>query len=203
MNFDDIKSAWDNESGNEMDIPESVKRLKRAEHPIDQLKRNIRNEWYLQLTAIIFLGAIPLLFRINENLYFMYYILYVLMIAISAYYFIKFNGFYKRLGNTNLSSKDNLYELYYELKLNMEMYKSFTFVLTPFALMIFGLYYISQNNLAKLLIQDNINIRIIPLLIASIFVLGIIVAGTHWWVEHFYGKYARQIKQLLDELKEE
>jgi Ca2+/Na+ antiporter len=203
MNFDDIKSAWDKDSGNDMEIPQSVKLLRKAQHPIEQLKRNIRNEWYIQLASVLIFGTYPLLFNVNKNLYVLFYALYLVMIAISFYYGGKFKNLFKHLGCANLSSKDNLYELYYELRLNMEMYKSFTFVITPFALIMLGIC-IRDSTFIKYYTQNNIStVTFIPLLALILFTMGLIILLTHWWVEHFYGKYAKQIKQLLDELKEE
>ena len=53
---------------------------------------------------------------------------------VSAYYLIIVVCFYKRLNKTTLNTKDNLYETYFDIRLNMELYKTFGL---PNALMIF------------------------------------------------------------------
>lgn len=204
MNFDEIKSAWDNESGNEMEIPQSVKLLRKAQHPIEQIRRNMRNEFYSQLAAMVFFGFIPQIFQMNENLYLAFYLLYAVMVAISIYYLAKFYNFFRHTSNIELNTKDSLYELYYELRLNMEMYKSFTFIITPFAIaiMLMASYQSSYvaHNISKFGVSSTTILPLATLLILIMFFIGY---GAHWWVNHFYGAYGKVLKALIDEMKEE
>lgn len=204
MNFDDIKSAWDNESGNEMEIPKSVKLLKQAQHPLTRIRRNMRNEFYAQLAAMVYFGFLPQIYQMNAKLYLTFYLLYAFMVAISIYYLVKFYNFFQHTSNIDLNTKDSLYELYYDLSLNMEMYKSFTFIITPFAIAIMLLASYEGSDIAYNISTDGLSsITILPLTLTTIFIIVFIVYGTRWWVNHFYGAYGRVLKALIDEMKEE
>jgi hypothetical protein len=56
-----------------------------------------------------------------------YYLIYAIMVAISIYYLGKLLFFYNRLNKSTLNTKDSLYETYFDIRLNMELYKTFTF----------------------------------------------------------------------------
>jgi hypothetical protein len=43
-----------------------------------------------------------------------------------------------RLSKTTLNTKDSLYETYFDVRLNMELYKTFTFALTPYGNVFIG-----------------------------------------------------------------
>jgi uncharacterized membrane protein len=204
MNFDDIKKAWDNQSDNEFEVPKSIEVLKKAKHPVERIKRNMKLELCIQVPAVVLIAFFPKLLHISKELYPTFYIVFVAIVAISAYYFYKFYGFYKRIGQTNLSSKDSLYELYYELRLNIEMYKSFSFALTPFALMLIGMSYASNVTIANDIAKEGLNtITMLPFLVGFGVTLFTVAVLTSWWVNKYYGKYGNEIKKLLDELKEE
>ena len=201
MNFDEIKSNWDNEGSDDVNIPGSITELKRAKHPIDKIKKNMKFEFYGQvlciitvpfLTQQIFIGSL-------QELFLGFYAVFVL---ISAYYFYHFHVFYKQTNLNATSSKDNLYELYYNLRLNMERYKSFGFLLIPFIIGFAALTWIEKPghlDLDKAMFFGNLITYLTAMIVAVIVYIALIV----FWVEMVYGKYTRQIKDILQELKEE
>lgn len=67
------------------------------------------------------------------------------------------------------------------------------------AILIFGIE--KKGMLYKLATSNTTDLSIFFILFAAIVIL--IVVLTNWWVSVFYGKYAKQIKAILDELKEE
>lgn len=85
----------------------------------------------------------------------------------------------------------------------MERYKSFSFSLLPFATAFLGLYAYSKA-LASGKSFDFLSDQNLLLIMIFIVVLcGMIMLATNWWINSFYGKYAKKIGQILVELKEE
>jgi len=203
MNFEELKSEWEKDNSGNLNIPQSIEKLKMAQHPVEKLKRNMKIELYPQIIAILALAFVPSLANFQSSLYSFYYISYAMMVVISVYYLYAFYRFYKNIHQYAAATKDGLLELYFELRLNMERYKSFGFLLLPFGIIWIGLY---QYN--KLLLSDiafetlSDNIILIVIIVIVIFTAAMIIA-INTWVNSFYGKYTKQIRNILDELKEE
>jgi hypothetical protein len=204
MNIENFKDAWNSQAGENIILPKTINQLKAAGQPLDKIKKNMKHELFSQLLGIILLGIFPQLLKITKELYLLYYALYALMLLVCGYYLVKFFFFFKQVDATVLSSKENLYELYYEIRLKIEMYKSFAYLLAPFsiifsAILIFGL---EKNKLfEKLRNITNMDMLLCFVLFATIIVVVTLI--TNWWLNHFYGKYVRQIRNILDELREE
>lgn len=72
-----------------------------------------------------------------------FYLFFSIFVVVCVYYLIKLYLFYKRLNNIILKIKDSLYEMYFDVRLNMELYKIFGFVLIFFmVLFLIGYLYI-------------------------------------------------------------
>jgi hypothetical protein len=81
----------------------------------------------------------------------------------------------------------------------MELYKTFTFALTPFMVMFllgFALYAKPDLKIAEL--RNTVLITTLIIISSAILFIGLM---TEWWVQHYYGKYAKEIKKVIDELK--
>jgi hypothetical protein len=83
------------------------------------------------------------------------------------------------------------------------MYKSLTYLVIPFALLIGGI--IGYTRRTTQMPEEPFFTGDLDWIIFSamsiIFTL-LIIAATNWWVNHFYGKHAKRIRKILDELKE-
>lgn len=202
MNLDDLQNAWKAEGGDGDALPSLHAELKKARQPIDRIRKNMKGEMFYQLAAILILGGLPFYFRFTTQLSMVYYSAYVLLLLISVYYFNRFYRFFKEIDSYTGNSKDNLYELYYSIRLNMEAYKSFSFLLLPFAILAALLTSLNVPEPGNYAVPkvDNQHWVTLPIVIAVVSIT--VFLATNWWVEHFYGKYARQIRHLLDELKE-
>lgn len=203
MNFDELKSTWNAESTQEVHIPTRIQQLRKAQHPLDKLKRNMKNEGYMQIVAIIFMAFAPQLFTIASNTYLIYYTSYAIVVIISIYYLNIFRHFYQRVCHYTNDTKDNLSEIYYEFKLNIERYHSFGFLLIPFLMVWTAVYtysrLIEQGKDLSTIPDSNKQLLLIVILITSFFVPAAIVA----WTRYFYTPYTKQVKAILDELKED
>jgi hypothetical protein len=204
MDFKDIQSAWNNDSGSDIKVPTNLEKLKSANMPLDKIRKNLRSELIGQFLVLVFIGLIPLNSKFPVNMLAPYYFLYAIMLAISIYYLVKLFLFFKRLNKTILNTKDSLYETYYDIRLNMELYKTFTFALVPFIMMyLIGYFLYKSPDLMSVFSGGIIHSKLVPLLVTLVFSILLVGFLTEIWVHCFYGKYAKQIRKVLDELKEE
>ncbi|MFY8111135.1 MAG: hypothetical protein ACOVKP_03920 [Flavobacterium sp.] len=201
MDFNDIQSAWNSENTSNVVVPNQLEKVQQANTPLDKIKKNLKNELIYQIVSIVLVGFAPFLNEFPEQAITPFYLLYSLFVAVCAYYLTKLFVFYKRLNKTALNTKDNLYETYFDIRLNMELYKTFTFALTPFVILfLVGVLYFTLPNGATFF-TDSTNS--ITLFLSVLFSMSFIGLGLEWWVHFFYGKYAKEIRTVLDELKEE
>ena len=201
MDFNDIQSAWNNENTKNVVVPTQLEKVQQANTPLDKIRKNLKNEFIYQIVSIVVVGFAPYLNGFPEQAITPFYLLFSLFVAVSAYYLIKLFVFYKRLNKTALNTKDNLYETYFDIRLNMELYKTFTFALTPFVILfLVGVLYFTLPNGATFFTDSTNSITLFLSVLFSMLFMGI---ASEWWVHFFYGKYAKEIRTVLDELKEE
>ena len=201
MDFNDIQSAWNSENTKNVVVPTQLEKVQKANTPLDKIKKNLKNELIYQIVAIVVIGLAPFLYGFPEQAITPFYLLFSLFVAVCAYYLTKLFVFYKRLNKTALNTKDNLYETYFDIRLNMELYKTFTFALTPFVILfLVGVLYFTLPNGATFFTDSTNSITLFLSVLFSMLFMGI---ASEWWVHFFYGKYAKEIRTVLDELKEE
>ncbi len=205
MNFNNIQSVWDNDREPGGQIPDRIDQLKSAGLPLDRVRKNLRNEFVYQLASIVFVAFLPRIHAFNPALNVWFYVTYAIFGAISAYYLVKLFRFYRRLQQVDINTKDSLYEAYYDVRLNIETYKTFSFSLMPFVLIFVAMFIVSVNQSA---VVEMVQTGVFPQRVVWQFAVGFAVSllmmalATEWWVHHFYGKYARELRKLLDQLKE-
>lgn len=204
MDFNDIQNAWNNEKTENVIVPADLKKIQSANTPLDAIKKNLKKEFWYQILSIVFMGFIPLLYHFSPQTTVLYYLLFSLFTAVCAYYFTKFYFFYKRLNAIALKTKDSLYETYFDIRLNMELYKTFGFALTPFMILfLIGFLYTEFSKTPGFQINEFSNSQIIGLFSIVIFCMLFMGIALEWWVNSFYGKHAKEIRSVLDELREE
>jgi hypothetical protein len=202
MDFNDIQSAWKNENTENVTLPTHLDKINSANMPLEKIKRNLRKEFFYQIIAIIFIGFVPVIYNIPVTAIAPFYLLFSIFVAVGIYYLVKLYLFYRRLTKTTLNTKDSLYETYFDIRLNMELYKTFTFALMPFVILfLLGfMYYKVPDFFAKGLNSTPFLVTIFSIITISILVVGLTL---EWWVHFFYGKYAKEMRKVIDLLKEE
>lgn len=204
MDFNDIQNAWNNEKNENVILPKNLEKIQSANTPLDKIRKNLKNEFVYQIVSMIFLGTIPLICQFNSKMIFLYYLIYSLFLAVCVYYLAKLYFFFKRLNATTLKTKDSLYETYFDIRLNMELYKTFGFSLTPFLVVyLLGFYFYGLSKTSGGLNYEFSNAQLFGLFAIIVFAILSMGISLEWWVQKFYGKYAKEIKKVIDELKEE
>ncbi len=204
MDFNDIQNAWKNENTENVNVPKDLEKMQSVNMPLDRIRKNLRNELFVQILTLVAIGLLPLNSGFPDKLLLPYYFIFAIAMAISIYYLGQLFLFYKRLNTVALATKDSLYETYYDVRLNMQLYKTFTFALAPFLMIYFVGYIFYKDPSAIQILNGNFQSEklmiTIALFVATILAIGLV---TEWWVNFFYGKYAKEIKKVIDELKEE
>lgn len=201
MDFNDIQSAWNNDKSENVVLPTNLEKLQSANLPLDKIRKNLKKEFIYQILAIIFIGFVPFIYKFPANAVAPFYLLFSIFVAVGVYYLVKLYLFYKRLNKTTLNTKDSLYETYFDIRLNMELYKTFGFALTPFVILfLIGFLYFQLPKTSNLFTSNS---HLVSLFLGVIFTILFMGISLEWWVHHFYGKYAKELRKVLDELKEE
>jgi hypothetical protein len=96
-----------------------------------------------------------------------------------------------------------LYEIYTDIRINMELYKTFSFALIPFLILfLLGSTFYNNPKTTELL-NGNLETKVLVIVMTIvIFCILFMAIAAEWWVHKFYGKYAKEIRKVLDELKE-
>lgn len=201
MDFKELESAWKNEKTDNVTLPTQLEKINSANMPLEKIKKNLKNEFLYQILSIAFIAFAPYYLNFPPTAFAPFYLLFSIFVAVCIYYLVKLYMFYRKLGKTSLNTKDSLYETYYEILLNIELYKTFGFALIPFVILfLLGILYLDKPEFFNLTTNSN------PLLIATLGVVtfSILFMGLalEWWVHCFYGKYAKEMRKVIDQLKE-
>lgn len=204
MDFNDIQNAWNNEKTENVVLPNNLEKIQSANTPLDKIRKNLKNELIYQILSIVFIGFLPFIYHFETKMMTPFYLLFSIFVAVCIYYLAKLYLFYKRLNNITLKTKDSLYETYFDVRLNMELYKTFGFALTPFmVLFLIGYLYTELAKSPDFQVNNFTNAQLIGLFTIVAFCILFMGLALEWWVHKFYGKYAKEIKKVIDELKEE
>lgn len=201
MNFDQLKEQW-NKEDSDVHIPDTIKQLKESKHPIEKIQKNMKKEFPMQILAIILIAFFPLQFKFPHSQYILYYVSYTMMVVISSYYLLGFYKFYKQTELYTGNTKNSLWKIYHELRLNMERYQSFGFLLLPHLLITIGLViYNTMKEQGKSLPELSASHQqglIIAVLIGTLgFITSIVL-----WTKYIYGGSAKQLENILNEMDE-
>lgn len=204
MDFNDIQNAWNNEKTENVILPKNFEKIQSANTPLDIIRKNLKLEFKYQILSIIFVGIVPFLGNFPEKMTVIYYLFFSLFVAICVYYLVKLYFFYKRLNVITLKTKESLYETYFDIRLNMELYKTFGFALTPFLIFyLIGIFYYEFSRIPGFLSDEFTNYQLAALFMIVVFTMLSMGVALEWWVKKFYGKYAEEIRKVIDELNEE
>lgn len=204
MDFNEIQNAWNEENTENVFVTADVMKIQSANTPLDKIRKNLKMDFFYQIVSIVLFGFFPLLYSFPPQLTVFFYLLYSLFVAVSIYYLVKLYFFYKRINVITLKTKDSLYETYFDIRLNMELYKTFGFALTPFFILFsIGYLYFDFSATSVFVLVDYTISQLLGMFSIVVFSMLFMAVAVEWWVYYFYGKHAREIRAVLDELKEE
>lgn len=207
MNFDKLQEQW-NQENNEVSLPQNLDKIKEAHNPIDKVRRNMKFDLISQAVLTVLIGFIPYAKR-NEwdfQSISIFALFYLLMVGFMLYYTLKFYRFYKQSYNLSYDSRKNLMWFAYELRLFIELYRALTFIMM-FLGMALGLYFGMHFNTTGqdiFHLKDADFLKLFGVLFFMVaFLLGLVVLFMEFVINHYYGKYYKKIKNILNQLDEE
>ena len=207
MNFDELQEQW-NQENNEVSLPQNLDKIKEAHNPIDKVRRNMKFDLISQAVLTVLIGFVPYIKR-NEwdfQSISIFALFYVLMVGFMLYYTLKFYRFYKQSYNLSYDSRKNLMWFAYELRLFIELYRALTFIMM-FLGMALGLYFGMHFNTTGqdiFHLKDADFLKLFGVLFFMVaFLLGLVVLFMEFVINHYYGKYYKKIKNILNQLDEE
>ncbi|MHC0439390.1 hypothetical protein [Flavobacterium sp. 3-210] len=204
MDFNDIQNAWNSEKTENVVVPDNLEKINSANTPLDIIRKNLKNELIMQSVSVVLIGLTPYLFAFPAKWIVPFFLLFSIFLAVCVYYLVKLYIFYKRLNKITLKTKDSLYETYFDVRLNMELYKTFGFALTPFmVLFLIGFLYNEFSKKPGFELTNFTNTQLISVFAVVVFCILFMGISLEWWVHKFYGKHAKEIKNVIDQLKEE
>ncbi|MCZ4245054.1 hypothetical protein [Pedobacter punctiformis] len=201
MNFDQLKNDWNKPETEETEILQSMLHIKEAHTPIDKIRKQMKCEFFVQLASLLFIALTPRIFGFPPEIKPVFMAFYAVTCGFCAYYFFKFYVFYKHSYDLSLDTRKNLLWFYYEMKLNIELYKALTYILAFIVLSFAAVYLLMVRGTIFQHILDKVSmIYIILNCFITILIVGLI---TELWAKFYYGKYVKELKKIIDKLDDE
>jgi hypothetical protein len=197
MNFDDLKNEWNAEEA-ETNISADMLKIKQAHTPIDIIRKKMKHEFFYQVFFLAIMAFLPTVTAFSATTKMAYLACFAITCGFTAYYFFKFYKFYKNSYDMSMDSRKSILWFYYEMKLNIELYKALTYIVA-FISVTFGAIYIlvEQTSYIPKILANLSPVYILLNCFISILIIGAI---TELWAWYYYGKYLKRVKKVVDEL---
>lgn len=198
MNIDDLKNTWNDDVSEE--TPEiSIEHSNKINLPLEKIRRNMRMEFWSTVGILLFGFAVVWIPVPEAPFKFKFYLTVLLfsMVIIISFFFSKFFKLYKDITSPMMKTYDSLKDLMHQFELNKQYYLSFMLSFVPFLvceLIIVIEFLPHRTPLSDLQVATTI----LSMLAVGLF--GLLLIGKYWY-RMFYGKYVKQIENLLIELK--
>lgn len=202
MNFDELQKQWNDQKVDDLPMDTRLDKMGEANLPIDNVRRKMKKEFFTQLVCFVIILSFPLLITISEIQLLIFGVFFTFFTAFILYYFYKFFKFYKHSYNLSFNSTRNLAWFYYELKMNIELYKALTYILFFIG---FSYGFVAATMVEGHTIFDGLISRYRT---SSSFIVVIVViilfsfTIAEMYPNYMYGKDLKRIKKVLDELDE-
>lgn len=194
MNFDKLKQDWDNQN-----LPPKKVQIKKGNKlPLSKFRNNVFKDIWVQSISIFLIAFFPFIFGFDPLKTNLFYMIYSPFVLISFYFLLNMYLFYKKSQNYNMNSKDALYETYYEVRLYIQNYESFSFSLVPFMFILLWVILADTDSLNELKISHII----ISIGSFIVYLLILTVLAKVFWMDRLYNRYLKQIKSTLEYFKE-
>jgi hypothetical protein len=206
MNIDELKDAWNKDDSGDMSLHLDPDNLNKTTSVVGRLRKNMKIEFISLLVCYVLIFAelfrdvhSPLFFNITVILLFS-------LVVINAFYFFRFYVFYRSVGQYDLSIVNSINKITYELELNTEIYKAYSFSAIPLSVLAAFSLIASKvrfNDINNVILSHNglLSFSMMLYLFATIvlsFIITYICINFH--VRMSYGKYLADLKQVMNDL---
>jgi hypothetical protein len=204
MNFDELKDAWARDRVPGVVLPAVV--LEKTGSAVMRIRRSMRMEFLWVSIGYVATLVYVLCFG-RERLGFLVVCCLSFLLVQLGYYFFRFFLFYRRSGRYDMGLRKHLRRFTYEMELNMEIYRVYTFCVVPVGcLLVIGLLDISGRAgfLRVLFCEDGVGRgRLLGLLGALVLLQVIGAAFLRWHMRFHYGRHLVELKRVVAELEED
>jgi hypothetical protein len=208
MNIDELKDAWSQDEPQGMSLPLSTEKLGKTNSAVAKLRKNMKAEFvalvvcYIVIIWFLFDGAQPSIFFDMSR------ILLFSLLVLNTFYYFRFYIFYKAIGRYDLNMRNSIRKIVYELELNSEIYKTYSFsamplsILTAVALVSGKIKPAHMHDI--LTINSGVSLNAMLTIFAIILISYLITycfISLH--VRWTYGKYLAELKEVMNDLGED
>ncbi len=206
MNFDNIKSALENEDQAPL-VPESLATLKKSEMPIQQIRKTMKGEIITQLICIVIFFAAPSFMKLHQFPRAVYYIFMFLTALMTMGYVTKMIWFLRKTGSIQGSTKETLLLFIHDIQLTLEVYKTAIIsgsILLPISVtaLLLGSTNFNENLFQKWFLLDIGATRIILLIFGYLITTFFIYIITVKWADSLYVRHIDKLRNILNSLNE-
>ncbi len=213
MNIDELKDAWNNDEPKGMNLPGNTAMLGKTTSVVKRIRKNMKSEFIALLVSY----AVLVLYIVMASIYdgtvtsFFFNMISILLFTIlilSGFYYSRFYLFYRSISRYDLSMKESIRKIAYELELNTEIYKTYNFCVTPLAVLITITLLAGKkafDYIWHVLASSDFISSGNLLFVFAVILISFIV--TYACLKHHvrtqYGKYLVELKQVMDDLGSE
>jgi hypothetical protein len=190
-----------------MHLPLNTEMLDKTTSAVRRIRKNMKAEFIALL--ICYIMIVLFLFDGAQSSFFldMTKILLFSILVLNCFYYFRFYIFYKTIGRYDLNIKNSLRKIVYELELNAEIYKTYSFSAMPLSILTAVALISSKISLAHMHsalagngISTNVMLVIFAIILIS-YVVTYFFISLH--VRLTYGKYLAELKHIMDDLGED
>lgn len=198
MNIDELKSTWNQDDSFEETPEISMEQKAKINLPLEKIRSNMRMEFWSTVGIFVFAFAVIALAPGPFKFKFYITILIASMVFVTFFFYSQFFKLYKNMSTPVMKTYDSLQDLLHQFQLNKQYYLSFYLTFVPFLVceIIIVLEFIPRPVPLSHLKIASILIGSIVIVMPMLFVIG------KRWFDHFYGKFIRQIENLMNELRQ-
>ncbi|MDR0227817.1 MAG: hypothetical protein LBI72_01945 [Flavobacteriaceae bacterium] len=197
MNFDDLKKTWQEQETPNVPVEPNNINKKESRLPLEKIRKNVLKDLWAQGLSVVFIGFLPFYYALPEESIPIYYVLYFLFTGITIYFLVKMYLFYRTSNSFVMNSRDSLYEVYFSVRMYIQLYENFCYSLLPFVGIIIP--YIVGTRMGNYMELLNNKTFIIVFIIFFSFILWFV----KYWIKKLYGQYLIQIEETLKQFKEQ
>ena len=196
MDLENLKNIWSEEKISE--TPEiTLEKQKEIHLPLEKIRKNMRMEFWSTIGIII-----PLVFVFAfgiSDVKLKTYVLTLVAVAflMAMFFFSKFFKLYKEISDLQLNSKDSLKDLLFQFELNKQSYLAYYVSFAPIIVCEMILFSVFLPGW-KTLEGTGFLLFFVITTVLGLFVLYIF---GKWWFSFYYGKYIKQIQEIVNDLK--
>ena len=216
MNIDDFKASWDADQASVRTLPKHVVPARQVGSIVQQVRKNIRKEFLLQvLFYIMVIMAVFLLYK-DVLIQVLVCLTSFLLCLQTAYYYLRFYVFYKAIGDYDMNTRQSISLIVYEMKLNLELYRAYISCAAPMVILVLSLLffgnqvsiYFHQLSSPGIFIHKGIyqkDSSLLPLILLLSFT-GLQVAIyflMRWNIRARYGRYLDEMNEVMSCLENE